>query len=835
MGLNSPLPISTEPAKYLANPHSFEGNMEKVGSYVEPLFLWRPEYDKDYNLLSKAVLQICAMLDASCYFHQRWGKRNKIENYDIYNGVIDPNMYRTTTHIFADSFPADIEPFEFFSSPINVLVGEITANPLKFSVEVINREAAERDIERRSKMTAQAIVREGLDAVSQEAGHDFSFLKNKGQYMPSSPAEMQEYLSEKGDNENAVYDMMQYVMYKYNIEHELAKSFRDKAIINSEFGEVMIKNGDPVFKRLHPSCVAWLGGGDDIETLDDCDAVCSYRYISFTEFITRHGHKMQDATTFKRLQKQVQEIIQHGGDWGELRGQWQRDGTVIVDVPVFPHHYRYGGNTGVLLSEQTSYIKFVKTRRYKMTLEGKPLTEEYHNAMKRGEMWRIANLEDIQYEPLSDDYEPKASDTIKTIPYIELWTATRIGADYLLECRKSPFQNRKENNRLNITFPIKGRINAEPSMLTKGIPIYNMYMRIMFQLQRQVNLSGLKTVFVDAAQMPANWDMNEFLYTAKAVGLGVYNSQQAMATQNPNLANKHLTTVDWGLNDDIQRLLNLATLMMDLYAQVSGVALARQGYIKSQEGVGQSQQAQIQSSLITQPMSFEHSMFVRDVLQEMADIGRYLWATDESKAVIIGQYGKKVFKLNKDIKLDEYGIFVTDSYRDRKDKEFLMAMGERALSTSSINFRELIRMYYSDNPAEVENIFSEGMSKLEKIEAEMRQQQAQTEQQKVEVDAQKINVPIEVAKINADAMLRAKEMDLQYKTGHDDRSFQYKEDLQDIKSNQDAQKMEAQAGIDAAQDAAQNEHQTALELMRQYYGMATQENKAADDVGKKKK
>jgi hypothetical protein len=51
-----------------------------------------------------------------------------------------------------------------------------------------------------------------------------------------------------------------------------------------------------------------------------------------------------------------------------------------------------------------------------------------------------------------------------------------------------------------------------------------------------VNLSGLKTVFVDSAQMPKDWDMNTFLYSAKAVGLGVFNSQQAMGTPEPELA-----------------------------------------------------------------------------------------------------------------------------------------------------------------------------------------------------------------------------------------------------------------------------------------------------------
>lgn len=821
---------------------TFQGQEDSVESYLEPLFLWRPEYESPEKL-EEVVLRICAMLDSACYFYNRWGKRNNVLNYDIYNGVVNPESYRSTTHIFADSFPAELQPFDFFSSPVNVLVGELTASPLKFSVEVINREAAERDIERKAKMAAQALVRSGQEQASEKVGHDLSFMKDRSVYIPSTPEEMANFMNEKSENEKVVYDMMQYVMYRHDIEHELAKSFKDRAIINSEFGEVSVRDGNPIFKRLHPSNVSWLGGGDDIETLDDCDAVCSYKYLSFSELITKHGHKMKHSGKFDVLKKQVSTIMREGGDFGRVLGEWQNDGTVILNTPTLPHHYRYNSSTGVAIAEQTVYIKFVKTKRFKMTVDGSPLPDDVFNAMKRGEMWRIANLEDIQYEPLDEKYQAKAADTIKVIPYVELWTATRLGTDYLMEIRKSPFQNRKEENRVNVSFPIKGRINQEPSMLTKGLPIYNMFMRIMYQLQRQVNLSGLKTVFVDSAQMPKDWDMNTFLYSAKAVGLGVFNSQQAMGTQNPNLQNKHLTTVDWGLNDDITRLLQLSVLMSDMYAQVSGVAMARQGYIKPGEGVGQSQQAQVQSSLITQPMFYEHSLFTREVLQEIADMGRYLWAKDESKAVIIGKYGKKVLRLSRDLKLDEYGIFVTDSYRDRKDKEFLMAMGERAMSTSGINFRDLIKMYYSDNPSEVESIFDDGLSRLEKMEEQARTQQNQVAQQQVEVDAQKIQVPIEVAKINAEAMLKAKEMDLDYKAQHDANSFEYKENQGDIK-NQSALDMEglkqqhdaAMAGAEAEEEQQQqqqgNQQETALELMKQYFN--AQQTQKEPVKGKKK-
>jgi len=823
------LPLhEAQQTQYTQNPMSFGYDKKRQESYLEPLFLWRPEYDTDPEALKAAVLKICAMLDSSCYFYNRWGNRNKIENFDIFNGIVDGEKYRNTTHVFGDSFPSDVEPFDFFSSPVNVLVGELTADGMKFSVEVVNREAAERDIERRAKMAAQAVVRNGMSMASEEVGEDLSFLQNRKQYIPGSEQEMANFLNEKSENESVVYDMMQATILKYNIEHELSRSFKDRAIINSEFGEVYIRNGDPCYRRLHPSNVSWLGGGDDIETLEDCDAVCSYRYSSFSEIIIKHGHKLEEAQGWSKFSQLIKDVVKDGqGDWGRLQGGWQKDGTVVVNYPMMPHHYRFNGVNGIAISEQNFYIKFVKQKRYKMTQEGKPLDKDTYRAIKQGELWRIKDFDSIRYEPMADKDKEKAGDTIKTIPYIELWTGTKIGSEFLIDLRPYELQNRKQENRVNISFPIKGKINHEPSMVTKGLPIYNMFMRIMFQLQRQVNLSGLKTVFVDASQMPKDWDINTFLYSAKAVGLGVFNSQQVSGNQNPNLANKHLTTVDWGLNDDITKLLQLATLMWDLYAQVSGVALSRQGFIKKGEGVGQSEQAQVQSSLITQPMFFEHGIFVREVLQEMADLGRHLWAKDESKSVIIGKWGKKVLMLSSKLKLDEYGIFVTDSYRDRRDKEFLMRMAESALSTASISFKEMIKMYYSDNPSEVEAIFDEGMSRMEKIEADNRAAQNQTAQQKVEVDAQKINVPIEVAKINAGAIIEAKKMELEYRGKVDSEGMDYKTGLADIKNQQQLDVLHEQQAHDAAmaeneavQGAMgreqQGEQQVTLEMMKQF-------------------
>lgn len=724
-----------------------DGDIEDVS-----LFIWRPEFDKDKDRLLKRIHTIADKLFK--FYRGRnnisRGKNvpvNSMANYDYYEGNIREEDFKNLTEPWGDPGNSTLRDYSFFKTPIARLVGKYQAVPFRFSVEKVGQQAAIEQLDRQVRIATEKAMRKLAQLMAQDGAVDMTKeMIDPSVYVPETEEEVL-----KGTElvEEAIFDLVEYIIYKYRLHNQLSQCLKDKAIVNEEYMEVIEGRENPIPQRRDPRQVAWIGEIVN-NSLENCDVVGVVNMLTISKAVEEYGHLLRESGKYDDFVASLRKIYKSQSNYPGYT-----DGTMetLIDGGSFElsEDYFMRGSTfwDSRVAEQRFYVKMIKWRKNRLTLDGRPLTKEELSLKKEGLLERI---DDVVYSPLPDDYEAVGDETIQEISVVDLYQGVRLGNCYLVRWGKVPNQVRAEDNPRVPEFPIKGYINTEKSLVSVGQSLNEVYISCFYAIRKLINNMGSKTVNYDLAQMPDGYEQEDVLYEMKEVNVNFYNSQQIKGT--PNLeSSKHLTTNDLSIGDDVVRLINLAMLMRRTYSEMIGLPMQAQGVMNTREGVGQTKDMIDMGELMMQPFFFEHSEFVHQVLQQIGERGRFIWAKDEIRRYVLGEKGVKTIQLTKDIELYRYGFYLTESYKDQQDKEFIQQLVLQSIPAGAASLREAISVYNAKNPKTAERIFQNGMSTMERLQAQAQEQRAQSDQMKAEAEGAKVQIPLQTAQMNNEAKM----------------------------------------------------------------------------------
>ena len=722
---------------------------------------------------------VLAMLSYQNYTTKLNRERKKdYENYLLYNGVFDTKQFEYVTNTYGISSPARLVNHPIIAPKIDLLVGEFMSQPMDFMVEATNEEALVKKLDKKIAIVAEKVMREVRREMEAELG---MAIEDEDMGM-EIPDDIDKFLRLNGrmQVEQLVFIGLKHLIEKYRLQHVFKQGLYDLCITAKEFYNCSIKNGDPFVRRVDPRSLTW-DINSDTEDLQESSWVLEERYLSVNEVVDEYGDMI--------TQEQVQAIE-------KMRYEGQ-DQLARYNKP-YQWYYKDNDTTPLRIRVVVGVWKSLKTLKVKIS--------------------------ENKYDPelpfkkvMSEDWKPRKNEKSDKKTFTDIRTATMIGHEIVINYRSLPNQIRRDSNYSEAPLPYVGVIKNNIDSLTLSIVdslknIQLLYNIVMYHIELSLARSGGKAVVYDTSQKPNGISLDDVFYHAKNSGVIPINTKQE-GNQVGNF--NQFQQIDFTLSQSVQQLINLKMMLENTAEHLTGISRAREGFQKS-DAVGVNERSVLQSSLITQPLISNHVRTMDMVMNQLGDLSKIAWSDGKKVVHFMGESGAEMMKMIGDFKNFDYSIFVKNSSKDRKDKEKIEALGQQILGGSGAEgFLQMIKVSNAYNAKDAETILEQGLDKIQESQAQQQQQMAEAQQQQAQATQQAAQMEaqgkqednqakIQVAQINADALIKVAQMKID--GGQETQDFRQKHD-----SNMAMQNTENQMGQDEAK--RQGEAQLEQEML----------------------
>ena len=679
-----------------------------------------PDSKKDKEWCKSNILAMLAYQNYTTKFNRE--RKKDYENYLLYNGVFDTKQFEYVTNTYGISSPARLVNHPIIAPKIDLLIGEFMSQPMDFMVEAINEAAINKKLDRKVAIVSEKILRQLRAELQSELGVEFED-EDMGMEIPD---DIDKFLKLNGrmQVEQLVFVGMRHLIEKYRLQHMFKQGLYDMAITSKSFYHIGIKNGDPFPRRVDPRSIIW-DINSDTESLQDSAWVAEERFLSVNEIIDEYG----DMLTQEQIVR-IEEMRYHGQD---SLNRFNK-----------PHQWYYKDDqqTPLKIRCVIGVWKSIKTLNVKVS-------ENKHDPS-------------LPFKKiLPEGYKPKKGEKIEKKSFTHIWTTTMIGHDIIVDARPLPNQIRRETNYSEAPLPYVGIIKNNIDSITLSIVdslknIQLLYNIVMYHIELSLARSGGKAVVYDTSQKPNGLSLDDVFYHAKNSGVIPINTKQE---GNQAGGFNQFQQIDFTLSNSVQQLINLKVMLESTAEQLTGISRAREGFTKS-DAVGVNERSVMQSSLITQPLIANHVRAMDMVMNQIGDLMKIAWSNGDKVVHFMGEQGAEMMKMVGDFKNFDYGIFVKNSSKDRKDKEKIEALGNQILSGSGADgFLQMLKVMNAYNAKDAEVILEQGLEKIQQSQVAQQEQMAQAQQQQAQADQQKTQAEMQMKQSELETKLKVAEID----------------------------------------------------------------------------
>ena len=682
-----------------------------------------------------AMSPYIAQHNNSLYVNDRY---KDIRNYQAYHGHFDPKDYEHVTDQYGTPFPARMTNYNIIAPKIDLLTSEELRRPLETQVNSINKSAVQRKQDIKVGLVAEALLSEVKKEVNQTMG--MPIAENvMGMEIPDNIEEFMRY-TYKEAIEETVEDGLNYLKERYRWKDLFRNGFRDLLVTGKVFYKTEVVNGDPTVRKIDPRNIAF-DVSIESDYLDNAQWVVEQRWLGINQILDEYGEELTKEDVME-LEK-----MRHISSGDELA------------------HYnsnldwiQYDSSTGVKVRLIHGEWKSIRAIKVKISPNKYDPTNPFRKIVK-------------------DTYRPRKGEEVETKYVDDIWEATKIGGQIMVNCRRRPNQVRSVDDAGPASLSYVGCIhNLSSGRVTSLVDVLKhiqmLYNVVMYHIELTLSRAGGKAVVYDVSQMPSNigMDMQTVLYHIKNDGIIPINSRDEGGVDTARF--NQFQQVDFTLSNSVQQLMNLKLMLEQTAGQICGISPQREGAVSQYEAVGNVQRTVTQSNLVTESWFYQHSEVKKRVIEQVCNLMKVCWAEGKKAGYILGDGAFKMLKVLPDVALNDYGIFITEGGKEDAIKQAITQMAQSALQSGSIGLLDVIKVLKSDTLTEAEHILENGLQEMQKQqkaaqEAQMQAQQAaaqeaqaqrehETSLKKLDVDgkvkaAEKLNEgKIAVANIQAD-------------------------------------------------------------------------------------
>ncbi len=635
----------------------------------------------------------------------RSDRNRKIINYNLYNGIINPqDMVKicdpmgVTSGTFSDVFMH----LDKISQPLHLLLDDESEMP---DNSLVYSEAPD-DLNRKQTGLKDKIVKLLQDQLMGEIDPSTIDPNNP----PPTPEQVlkAERYSPSDMIESKANRILKILKKRLNTKWKFNQGFKDALIAGEEIYWTGIQNGEPILRQCNPLDVTVVLDDSDV-FLDDALAVIEERLLTVPSILDEFGDQL-DAKTIDDL------VIYSQGTFGSTL-------TAGGFSPMFSSDLGNGVTSGVPymsgVTPTNSYMgNNVNNYAVRVTrvewMSMKQVGTLTYTDVETGES--IDKLVDEIFKPMFKDFKSLYPDAeVEWFWINEAWEGTKIGQSTYLDIQPKRNQRRRMDNpyycKLGYSgFIYEARNSKSVSLIDRIKPYQYLYNAISYKVQNIFASDMGKIFLMDLAQIPRSEgiDIEKWMYYLKEMKIGFINSfeegKKLSATGKMPTFNQ-FQAVDMSLANSVQMYINYLQYIEQQIYSVSGVNPQRLGAIKADEAVTNVQAATSQSAKITGYLFDAHNEVKRRVYTSLIEVAKLAWRSGKVMQYVNDDLGMDILQLDEfEFENSEFSVFVSNLRKDEQIKAKLDQLAQVAMEQSKADLSTIIDTIVNDSPKDIIHI-----------------------------------------------------------------------------------------------------------------------------------
>ena len=682
--------------------------------------------------------QIVDWADSKTFFNYSPVRNSVIHkkiNYDLLNGKLhmqDLEMVINPENQSAGFIPDKIQHYPIMNSKLNVLRGEESKRVFDFRVIITNPNSIS-EIENAKK---EELLQRLQQMMANSAQSEEEFNQELEKLNDYFTYEWQDY------REIRANALLNHYVKEYNMPLLFNNGFMDAMTVGEEIYQCDIVGGEPVIMKVDPLKIRIFKSGYS-NKIEDADMIILEDYWSPGQIIDT----FYDVLT----QKDIEYIEKAPYTLGQASADSMDN---IDDRAGFVNNYMIGDeitsqegffwdplgtadgvNSSLLPFDMVGNIRVLRVywksrRRIKKVKSYDPETGE-----------EIFNFYPETYVIDKDNGEEEQ------ILYInEAWEATKIGEKIYVNMRPKVVQYNKLSSPSRCHFGIVGSIynlnGNRPFSLVDMMKNYNyLYDVVHDRLNKFMAKNWGKILRLDIAKIPKGWNIEKWMYYAKANGLAVEDSfrEGNIGAATGKLAgamnNASSGIIDAEFGNSIQSQINLLEFIKMEMSDVAGISRQREGQISNRETVGGVERATLQSSHITEYLFIQHDDVKKRALECFLETAKIaLKGRSKKFQYILSDSSMRVMDIDGDeFAESDYGLLVDNGQGTQELSQKLDMLAQAALQNQTLSFSTIMKLYNSSSLAEKQRIVENDERKIQERNTQAQQQQLEVQQQEAQM------------------------------------------------------------------------------------------------------
>ena len=673
---------------------------------------------------------------------------HKQVNYDLLNGKIhmkDMQSIINPDNQTAAFIPDKIPHYPIMNSKINVLRGEELSRIYDYRVVVTNPNAIS-EIEENKKQQLFASLQELIANTAQSEEEFNAELEKLNEYYNYEWQDLREIRG------NAV---LKHYSKELNFNLMFNKGFVDALAVGEEIYQCAIIGNEPTVYKINPRKIRIFKSGYS-NKIEDADIIILEDYWSpgriydtFAEVLSPKDVKYIETLPNTIASGAVDSMGNYDERYGLVQAHMQGEEFELNDEDI-SSIFKATESTSLMPYDLEGNIRVLqvywKSRR-------KVLKVKYYDPITGDESYKI----------MPEDYIVNTSlgEEATTMWINQAWEGTKIGTDIYVNMRPCPVQYNTLTNPSRCHFGIIGSIynlnDDRPFSLVDMMKQYNyLYDAIHDRLNKLIARNWGKVIQLDLAKIPANWDVEKWMYFAKVNGIAVVDSFKegnygaATGKLAGALNNASSGVIDAEFGQSIASHIELLEFIKMEMSDVAGISRQREGQISNRETVGGVERATLQSSHITEWLFATHDDVKRRVQEAFLETCKIAYKGSNKKfQYILPDKTIKMMEIDGDEFAEcDYGVVVDNSSDTQKLASQMETLAQAALQNQLLDFSTIMKLYSSSSIAEKQRMVEANERAIKERNAQAQQQELQAQQQQLQMQQQ-----TEMAKMEHEAML----------------------------------------------------------------------------------
>lgn len=608
--------------------------------------------------------------------------------YDYYNGIIHKEDYKYVLQPYGGSarknIPADMKRYNIIKPIVDVLIGEKARRPDYTHVITTNPDAITIKEEAEREMIVESLTDQFYATLQQQLGVDLgkeevdSSIEEKVKFFQRNYTDIRTELGQKAFN---------FIKQYCETYDKAQKAWKDFLVSGECYSFTGVNNNDPEYTILNPLDVDY-DKDPDLEMVEDGDWAVVRRLMTASTIID---------TYHKELSKEDVEYLEDP--------QFKRESYLTFSTD---HIDEREEDDDRLIEVMQVYWKSKK---------------------KVGFLDYVDDYGEPQTEIVDEEYVPGEDESIEWLWVNEVWEGHRIDDEIYVRMQPVENQRRSMDNPSKCKLPVNGRKysdrnSANISLVSMGIPYQLMYDIYKYRLELSIAKSKDVIGEFDLSTIPADWNIDRFMYYLDATGVAWTDYSQEGIKPNPQLKR----ALDLSVQTIEQYILLLQSIREE-WEQASGVTRQRQGQMSAYEGKGVAEQSIIQSTYITEDYFRKFAQFEERNYQALMDYSKDAWKNGKKGTYLMPDGTQEFFEADPESFAEaEYGVFMSSARRDVEKLEQLKGLSQ-AFAQNGADLKAIADILDSESMAGLKRKIEEADERRAEMEQAMQEAENSIKQQ----------------------------------------------------------------------------------------------------------